>query len=82
MVIRERTVTCIEMYKNGDTMVFDVPLTQAEVHIWANWARDMGAINKVAAIKMIRTVFSNPGLREAKWFVEDAMRESSSIEDF
>ena len=81
MVIRERTVTCIEMYQNNDTTIFDVTLTQEEVHIWADWAGRMGKINKVRAIKMIRTEFGNCGLREAKWFVEDAMNENRQ-EDF
>ena len=48
-------------------------LNKEEVEMWADVARLIGGFNKVKAIKLIRSEF-NCGLKEAKYFVEDAMR--------
>ena len=77
MLIRQRTITTISLFNAKGTITFDVPVTEAEVDIWVLWAGRMGTINKVYAIKMIRSEFGNCGLREAKHFVEHAINEVS-----
>ena len=76
MYLKTKTVTQVEVYMNGDSAsidTFEVEESDAVMYGWADLMCAMGNENKVKAIKMFRSEFSC-GLREAKAFVEDAMR--------
>jgi len=56
--------------------IFGVGFSEGYVTTWYYFVAELGKLNKVHAIKLIRSEF-DCGLKEAKDFVEDAMEEIS-----
>jgi ribosomal protein L7/L12 len=78
MLLQTKTVTEVTVYMNGDSPCadqFSVNESDTVMYGWATLMAAMGKENKVKAIKMFRSTF-DCGLREAKAFVEDAMRSN------
>jgi ribosomal protein L7/L12 len=76
MYLKTKTITEVQVWMNGDTSQVDTFTVEESSEVMNGWAHlmcAMGHENKVNAIKMFRAEF-DCGLREAKAFVEDAMR--------
>jgi ribosomal protein L7/L12 len=82
MYLKTKTITEVQVYMNGDNSevdIFTVEESSDVMYGWAGLMAAMGRENKIRAIKMFRAQFDDVGsarvgLREAKAFVEDAMR--------
>jgi ribosomal protein L7/L12 len=82
MYLQTKTITKVEVYMNAednDPDTFEVAESTDVMFAWASLMSVMGKENKIKAIKFFRSTFdgiddSRIGLREAKAFVEDAMR--------
>ena len=77
MIIEHKTIVKVHMngceYDAPDS--FETDLSPAAIHSAYVFCGNAGSENKVRAIKAMRTYF-DIGLREAKAFVEDAIRDT------
>lgn len=83
MYMNQKSVTYVECFMGStheyiadEPTSFSVDCTENVLAGWAALMAAWGSENKVEAIRHFRAHFEGVGLREAKAFVEDAIRNS------
>ena len=76
MNIYPKTITRVECFDHmGNFLAFDCNYTADEIGAIRDMAKGLGGSRKIHAIKIVRTALEC-GLKEAKYFVEDALNDS------